>query len=100
MTLLPKTKRIRDRKYLDSYDGTSCFTCGANDGTVVGGHIRSGLAGGMGLKPSDNETIGMCHRCHAKQHEIGEKKFWLEKGYTINKIKEIARQRYETWLTG
>lgn len=32
--------------------------------------------GGTSLKPSDNYTVPLCHKCHQEQHQIGELAFW------------------------
>jgi len=97
MTLLPKRKRLRDRQYLASYNGAQCFTCGIQDGTIVGAHIRTGSYCGVASKPDDDLTMPSCSKCHAEQHRIGEEEFWKKHGHTIAQIKEIARERYRKW---
>ena len=90
--LIPKTPTVRDRKYLDSFGDEACWCCGAQDGTVVGAHIRAGELAGMGRKPSDDLVIPLCHRCHMHQEEHPGAEWWLE-----NILKPITRRKYEMW---
>lgn len=39
-----------------------------------------GTDAGMGLKSSDKFALPLCHRCHMKQHQIGEPAFWSALG--------------------
>lgn len=98
---MQKTRPLRDRKYLNSYRNASCYTCGAQDGTVVGAHIRHGHGGGMGLKPGDDMTLPLCAKCHARQG-AGESAFW-DKVYNAGRLdgvliaKAVALARYLRW---
>lgn len=83
--------KVRDRKYLDSYEGEACWACGST-GTTVGAHIRDGECAGMGTKPSDDLTIPLCAKCHADQEANRGPWWWLE-----NVLKPIARRRYQVW---
>ena len=100
--MIPKTTRIRDRKYLDSFRGAACWACGAQDGTVVAAHIRHGMAGGMALKPDDSLTLPLCAGCHAMQG-ASETKFWqvvyskVKYAEGIDVAKEAAIRRYYKW---
>ena len=99
----PKVKILRDRKYLDSFNGAVCYACGTCDGTIVPAHIRHGFSGGMGLKPDDNLALPLCFKCHAHQHDVGELAFWAGKYPSdlrlplIQVLKDKARRRWEIW---
>jgi len=43
-------------------------------------HIRRGLAGGIGFKPSDVRCVPLSCAQHTLQGEIGEVKFWYPYG--------------------
>ena len=86
-----KEKRLRDRKYLDSFRDAECIVCGGS-GDVVGAHIRTGHEGGMGLKPSDNLTLPLCHSCHMSEEQSPGPEWWVEEV-----VKRIARRRYLDW---
>ena len=101
--MIPKNKRLRDRKYLNSMRDEACWACEAQDGTVVAAHIRHGMAGGMGLKPDDSLTYPLCRECHAEQGRVGEFEFWTLdvkpdlKDAHMQSIKDAARARYRIW---
>ena len=88
--------KIEDVKYRNSYHGAKCLICQTTESTV-GAHIRQGYCG-IG-KPSDDLTLPLCFKHHAKQHEIGEEAFWMEyMGESVEQAKEAARQRYRDYL--
>ena len=87
-----KQPRLRDRKYLDSFKNEVCISCLADDGTIVGAHIRTGHEGGTSLKPSDDLVLPLCARCHAEQEANPGPHWWLE-----NIVKAIARRKYMHW---
>lgn len=82
--------RVRDRKYLSSIHGEACWSCGKEES--VGAHIRAGCEGGVGLKPSDDLVIPLCHYCHMDQESNPGAEWWLE-----NVLKNLARERYKEW---
>jgi hypothetical protein len=43
-------------------------------------HVRSGTDGGTGIKPSDKFTVPLAHAEHARQHRVGEARYWSELG--------------------
>ena len=43
-------------------------------------HIRRGWDAGTGRKPPDYRTVPLCVEEHARQHEIGELKYWYNYG--------------------
>lgn len=93
MNVVPRFKeqRVRDRRYLDSYEGQECIACGSTYG-VVGAHIRTGHEGGTSLKPDDSLTLPLCAYCHADQEKHPGPWWWLE-----SVVKAIARRRYAAW---
>ncbi len=63
-------------------------------------HVRWGLGGGMGLKPEDNRVVPLVHELHARQHQIGELRFWMEQAqrhpeFLMRLILEVAGHRYD-----
>lgn len=82
---------LRDRTYLDSFEGEACWSCGQADGTVVGAHIRWGQEGGMGMKPSDDLVVPLCSVCHADQESSPGPEWWADL------VKRNARRRYRDW---
>jgi hypothetical protein len=68
--------RIRDRKWLDTFEHKECMNCGKSDGTTVGAHIRWGLLGGVSLKPSDDCVAALCHACHVDQEASPGPEWW------------------------
>lgn len=95
MTSYFKTKRIVDKKYLDSFRNKSCCICG--NPNSVAHHVRS-LGGGTGLKPSDNCCIPLDSKCHELIHN-NEKEF-LNKHSRVfgDDIKAYAEKLYSDWL--
>jgi len=70
-----KKNRLVDKKYLQSARYKRCIICGSI-GTTVAHHILYGAPNkGKGIKPSDNHTIPLCHKCHDLCHR-GEKRFY------------------------
>jgi len=87
-----KQPRMKNRKYLDSYQSAECVVCGNNYG-VIGAHIRTGHEGGTGRKPDDDLTLPLCFEHHQQQEASPGPKWWLD-----NIVKPMARQRYQEWL--
>lgn len=52
-----------------------CCRCGS-DVAVECAHVRIGSGAGVGQKPDDWRTVGLCRVCHTEQHSIGERTFW------------------------
>lgn len=62
-------------------------------------HIRYGLEGGTGLKPSDDLVVPLSPELHRRSHRIGEVIFWqnvMRENPTFMMIclKAFARQLY------
>ena len=71
----PKTKAARDNKYLAFIRGLPCAVCG-KPGPSEAAHQRILQGGGIGLKPSDYETIPLCSGCHKLEHAMGSLYLW------------------------
>jgi len=87
--------RIVDKAYRKHLSMLPCAVCGAEDGTVVGAHIRAGNEGGMSLKPSDDLQEPLCHKCHADQEANPGPEWWFENTY-----KPKLRDNYRYWKMG
>ena len=66
---------MRSDKHLKFIRSLPCCVCRAKPPSEAA-HIRLGSDGGMGLKPSDKFTVPLCHMCHSRQHQTGERTFW------------------------
>lgn len=53
----------------------ACCVCGSIV-NVECAHVRLGSGAGMGQKPDDYRTVGLCKECHTEQHSVGEATFW------------------------
>lgn len=71
-------KIIRDRDYLDDIRANQ--TCVLTHQPYPDpSHIRWGLGGGAGFKPSDNRVLPLAHILHVKSGQgRGEVAFWRE----------------------
>jgi hypothetical protein len=90
-----KKERIRDEKYKSYIRSLPCSVPGCPYASDAA-HIRSGLEGGTGLKPSDDLINPICRIHHTEQGTwpAGEEHWWMDKV-----IKARSRRRYQTWLT-
>ena len=84
---LGKNPRQRDDEHLKLIRDCPCVSCGI-DPCGEAAHIRMGMGGGLGRKPNDCRSISLCHSCHMRQHDIGEKKFWGDLGIDPLRIAE------------
>jgi hypothetical protein len=86
--------RIRDRKWLDTFEHKECWNCG-EDGSVsksvVPAHIRWASLSGTSLKPGDDLTVPLCGRCHADQEANPGPEWWAEC------LKNYVRSIYRAW---
>ena len=79
----PGAKRDKRPDYLALIRKLPCLSCD-NDPAGEAAHVRyMGTLQrdikpitGIGIKPGDLWTLPLCHRCHMRQHEIGEDRFW------------------------
>jgi hypothetical protein len=78
--------RVKHREFVRSLP---CVACGGWSNWPPGSlnsecaHVRMGTDGGTALKPSDRYTVPLCggpEGCHARQHQIGEPRFWSALG--------------------
>jgi len=85
MTPQPKRKLIRDPKYLSWIRTLPCAICG-KPAPSEAMHQRCLGGGGMGLKPSDHETLPGCKSvpdrigCHMFEQQFGFLLLWEERG--------------------
>jgi len=69
-------KRKQNEKHLSFIRSLPCCTC-PKTAPCEAAHIRMGTNGGMGLKPTSEWVVPMCHKCHnLEQHRVGENAFW------------------------
>ena len=71
----PKPNLRRRIDHLAFVRQLPCVACGKAAPSEAA-HVRTGTDGGAGVKPSDRYTVPLCTLCHAKQHRIGELRFW------------------------
>ena len=99
--MLPKSKPIRDRKYLDWVRTQACVVTGRT-GESEPAHLRLLGEGGMGMKPGDNLVLPLHHELHRRQSTEGEGAVWL---WCANEYPEFyfrllqneAKRRYQMW---
>ena len=121
MTLLSKSKPLRDKKYRNSFRSGLQHKCILSDAPMPdAAHIRHGVFA-TGMKPGDDLIMPLRHDLHMEQHEIGEVQFWIkyfdripehmrlrviqevakpgERTDIMEIVKQIARDYYEEWKT-
>jgi hypothetical protein len=83
MTLPPKlpkkekrASRWRSQAHCNFVRSHACSVCLSTAGIEVA-HVRMGSGAGIGQKPDDWRTVSLCKDCHASQHKVGERTFWL-----------------------
>ena len=84
----PKTKPVRDKKYLAWVRTLPCAVCG-KPGPSEAAHQRILQGGGMGMKPSDYEAIPLCMACHAFEHTKGIVWLYTHRGSGYSRKIEI-----------
>ena len=112
MTLPPRipkqakrSSRWRSQAHLAFVRGFSCCVCHSTV-NIEAAHVRLGSHTGMGQKPDDWQVVGLCRKCHAEQHRLGEASFAKRYGLDLQEIAdafakaspkaaEIARVRKE-----
>ncbi len=50
---------------------------------------------GMSQKAGDDKTVSICWEHHSLLHRMGEKRFWLANGYSLEEIENIAKELWE-----
>jgi hypothetical protein len=81
--------RIRSEAHRRFVASLLCCGCGAQPPTQAA-HLRSGGAGGTGLKPCDSLTLPLCAACHSRQHHTSEAEFFGN----IDRVKALAKALY------
>lgn len=90
--MLDKQETFDSVKYRRWIASLPCLITGARD--VQCAHIRMGAQAGLGRKPPDWRTVPLSCAEHARQHEIGELKYWYAyAGYETAAV--LARQLFE-----
>ena len=89
------SKKNRDNpEHFEFIRSLPCVNCGKSPSVVA--HLRRGIDGGMGLKPSPQWVTPLCcstidtEGCHEKQHRIGESEFWGD----IDRVKWLCLELY------
>ena len=78
MTAVPKMNVIRDKAYRQWADRSPCEVCGVTTShDVVLAHIRIAGNCGTGMKPSDDESLFLCHRDHTEYDQSPDRNVWL-----------------------
>ena len=89
--LTPKTPIIRSEKHRRFIASLPCVVSLSND--VQAAHVRRGNICGIGMKPSDEFCLPLSVSEHAKQHKIGELKYWYPYG-GYEKAAVLAKKLY------
>lgn len=93
VTILSKTIRVIDKKYIEWIRSLNCIVCGY--GLCDPHHVNKEGHGGMGTKTSDDRTIPLCHKHHQEVHQIGRKTFAKKHGIDYEHIIERLNNVYE-----
>lgn len=89
-----KQEIYESEKYRRWIASLPCLITGARN--VQCAHIRRGADAGMARKPSDSRCVPLSVEQHARQHEIGELKYWYAfGGYETAAI--LAQQLWNTY---
>ena len=70
-----RSSRWRSAGHCNFVRRHECSVCGSACAIEVA-HVRLGSGAGIGQKPDDWRTVSLCHDCHTRQHEQGERTFW------------------------
>lgn len=85
------SKPLRDRRYLDSFEGATCWGCGKIG--CVGAHVNVG-AKGMGSKSGDDRTMPLCADCHRDMDTCPNGVPWW---IVIYIVLPLLGRRYSEW---
>lgn len=98
--LLPKSRIIRDQKWLDHLKTERCLITG-QFGTEYEGIDPAHIGTlGRGIKSSDDEALPILHRFHALQPSMGEYTMWrthLPDDVLRLALRAYARELYAAW---
>lgn len=98
--MLPKSRIVRDRAYLDWLREQPCILTGVRGSaqeTVDPAHIGTM---GKSIKSSDDEALPVLHRFHAEGHQSGEMSMFrrhLPKDVLRAALRAYARELYQRW---
>ena len=73
-----RASRWRSQAHLAFVRSLHCARDGCAGLPIEAAHVRIGSGAGMGQKPDDWRTVGLCKWHHARQHTMGEPSFWAE----------------------
>jgi hypothetical protein len=95
-----KQKPIRSPKHLAIVRKMDCMIKNregehCNQRPVHPHHLTFIDEGGMGEKVGDNYVVPLSWYHHAELHRMGEKAFWEKYGYTLEQVKDYARELWE-----
>lgn len=80
--MLPKAPRIELPRHIEAIKQRPCFVTHrmASDYEAVDpAHVRSLTMAGMGRKPHDMFVVPLIHSGHERQHQMGERAYWMER---------------------
>lgn len=69
-----QASRWRSPAHCNFVRSHACCACGSTAAIEVA-HVRNGSRAGIAQKPDDWAVISLCHECHVRQHQMGEKSF-------------------------
>lgn len=74
---LPKERRIRNPKYMETVRELPCLAC-RHPWNIDAHHVRIAQASSTGMKVGDNWVVPLCRPCHTELHTHGDEgDFWL-----------------------
>ena len=77
----------RDPKHLTFVRSCGCCVPGCRSRTAVHAHhVRTSKNSGMGMKPSDRETVPLCAEHHQELHTKGNRTFEARHGIDLAAI--------------
>lgn len=90
---LQKTKRVKNKSYLEFIKGEVCCVFHQHSGQVVPHHCGKSHKG-VGQKCDDTETVPLCVKAHAEVHQIGKSKFQEKYHVDFNELISICNAKY------
>ena len=93
--LIPKHKRVRSEKYLNTLRGSPCLVCRRG---AEAHHLQHVGERGVGMKSGDNFAVPLCHECHMQLHRFGDERTWWDLS-GVDPIEWATRnwERYDTY---
>ena len=92
--LIPKIKRIKDKKWLTNIHNLPCLVTKQEENIVAHHLLRSPSRLGIGGKSGDNHIVPLTDQTHKELHNMGnEEKFFAL--HNIFNVVDIAEQLYE-----